>query len=315
MWRLASCLALLLWLSVAEWKLVERVQYSDAPSVDFVLASVRGVLDGTPIAKAWQQRFIGPLAVAGLARLTGDTLSALKLFTALLIAGANLLLFALLRRRGATDWVALLGVIGFGFTHLILLYKLEYPWDGIDVLIFLTFGYWAAREGSLLALAPLLLVGAFNHETILYVPLWLLLSRDRRQWLTAAAAAAIVGALILGTRVLFYHGPPNAPGWVVEPVTPLIADPLHVSHNTAALLVTNWFAGRAHLTIAFLAALAMFGWLTWRKQSRRAGVWSLCFLATVFCFGYTNETRHYLALIAFWFAYAWPVRSMLYGAS
>jgi hypothetical protein len=313
--RLALCLALLSWLSVAEWKLLERVLYSDPPSVDFVVESVHGVLAGTPIARAWQQRFVGPLAVAGLAKLTGDTLSALKLFSALMLLAANLLLFALLRRRGATHWVALVGVMCLGFTHLILLYKLEYPWDGIDVLIFLTFGHWAARGSSLLTLAPLLLLGAFNHETILYVPFWYLLTRDRKQWLTAAATAAILGALILGTRALFYHGPPNTPGWIVEPVTPLIDNPVHMGHNLAALFVSNWIAGRAYLTIGFVAALAWFGWLAWRRESRRAGIWSLCFLLSVFCFGYTNETRHYLPLIAFWFAYAWPVRSMLYGSS
>ena len=314
MWRLASCLALLCWLSVAEWKLVERVQYGDHPSVDFVLEGVHGVLAGTPIARAWQQRFIGPLAVAGLSRLTGDPLSGLKLFTALLLLAANLLLFALSRRRGATDFSALIAVMCFGFTHLVLLYKLEYPWDGIDVLLFLTFGYWAAQQGSLLALAPLLLVGAFNHETILYVPLWLLLTRDRKQWITAGAAAAIVGGLIVATRALFYKGQPNLPGWIIEPVTPLIDNPVHISHNFQAL-ATNWFAGRAHLTLGFMGALAVFGWLAWRKPSRRSGIWSLCFLLSVFCFGYTNETRHYLPLIAFWFAYAWPVRSVLYGAS
>jgi hypothetical protein len=39
----------------------------------------------------------------------------------------------------------------------------------------------------------------------------------------------------------------------------------------------------------------------------RASVWSLALIASIFTFGYINETRLYFPLLAFWAAYAWPV--------
>jgi hypothetical protein len=305
--RLAACLAALSWLSLAEWKIFERLLYGDAPNVGFVLESVRGVLAGTPVSKSWQHRFLGPLLVSALARVTGQPLTALELFAGLLLFGANLLLFVLLRRRGASLPSAMLAVVCFGFAHIILAYRLEYQWDWIDILIFLWFGYWAARGGGLLALAPLLVVGTFNHETVLYLPLWYLLGKDRRQQAGALATAAGLGTVIVLVRSFFYKGRPVLPGQVFEPVTPLISNHIHVSHNLGALLVWNWIAGRTHISLLVLSAVALLVWLAARRPDlRQPAVWSLCILATIVCFGYTNETRHYLLLVAFWFAYAWP---------
>jgi hypothetical protein len=214
------------------------------------------------------------------------------------------------RRRSTANksrFAALVGVACFGFAHLVTAYKLEYPWDGIDVLLFMTFGYVAARGGSLLALAPLLLLGAFNHETILYVPLWYALPpSSKKQRGMAIAAAALLGGTIWLLRHLFYRGRPDLPGQVFEEVTPILSNHLHVQHNLQQLFVSNWGEGRAHLSVAILAAIALFTWQLARAATRRGAIWSLGVIASIVAFGYTNETRHYLPLLAFWFAYAWP---------
>jgi hypothetical protein len=302
--RLVIGVALVSWLSFAEWKIFERLLYSDRASVDFVLESVRGILAGTPVSRSWQHRFLGPIIVSGLARLTHDPQGALELFHAIMLGCASLLLFALLRRRGFCQ--AMVAVVVFGFAHILLAYKLEYPWDWIDMMIFIGFGWWAARGGGLLAMVPLLALGAFNHETILYLPLWYLLTRNRKQWLGAGAAAVVLGGAMIATRALFYKGQPNLPGQVFEPLTPVISNHLHAAHNLANLFFWNWIVGRAHLSILVLAAVALCVWLALRSQYRRAAIWSLCVIATIVCFGYINETRHYLPLIAFWVPYAFP---------
>jgi len=306
------------WLSLAEWKLLERLQWSDRASVEFVQTAVQGVLDGTPVSKSWQQRFLGPLAVSALSRVTHDRLTALKLFAALALGAANLTLFVLLRRRGATPTSAVLAVVCFGLARLVFAYKLEYPWDGIDVLLFLVAGAWAARDGALLPLAPLLLVGVLNHETILYLPLWYLLAPldgrrpvERKPLAVAATATVILGALTLLLRSWFYRGQPTLPGQVFETATPLIDNHLHVGHNATTLFVSNWTEGRAHLSLLVLPSLALLGWLASQPGTRRAAVWSLVAFATIFCFGYTNETRHYLPLLAFFIAWAWPAPSTM----
>ena len=62
---LATCVALVAWLSVLEWKILERL-YADPSSREFVLESVRGVLAGTPVSRSWQHRFLAPLLVSAL---------------------------------------------------------------------------------------------------------------------------------------------------------------------------------------------------------------------------------------------------------
>jgi hypothetical protein len=297
--RLAFCLALVSWLSVAEWKVFERLLYASQPDVDFVLASVDGIIAGTPVAKAWQQRFVGPLLVRAL----GGDLSALKWLHASLLLVANLLLFELLRRRRVPLANCVLAVVCFGFAHLVLVYRLEYPWDWIDVILFLFFGAWAARGGALVPLWPLLLIGAFNHETVLYIPLWYLLTPPRRQQVVALATSLGLAGVITATRALFYRGRPALPAQVFEEITPYVSNPIHVRHNLANLLMRNWSVGRGWISVGVLAAIALFA----TRARQPAAQWSLVILATVLCFGYFNETRHYLPLLAFWVAYAWPL--------
>jgi hypothetical protein len=302
--RLVIGAALVSWLSFAEWKIFERLMYHDRVSVDFVLESVRGVLAGTPVSKSWQHRFLGPLAVSGIAALTHDPLAALKIFHAIMLGCANLLLFALLLRRGFCQ--AMVAVVVFGFAHILLAYKLEYPWDWIDMTIFLGFGYWAAQGGGILGMVPLMVIGVFNHETILYLPLWYLLTKDRKQWLAAGAAAVAMGGAMLTLRAIFYKGQPSLPGQVYETATPVIGNHLHVGHNVANLVYTNWVYGGWQLSILVLGAISLLVWLAVQGKHRRAAIWTLCIIATVICFGYVNETRHYLLLLAFWVPYAWP---------
>jgi hypothetical protein len=287
--RPLAATALVAWISLAEWKIFERLLFADGPSVDFVLAGVRGVLDGHPVSKSWQQRFLG----AWLASLAG-----LRLYDALAILAANLLLLALARRSGASWRKSIAAVAIFGFLRFLLLYKLEYPWDEIDLLLFFAFAFLAARDAPPLALVPLMAIGAINHETVLYLPLWLLLSRRSLAW--GAAGAALLGGIIWLLRERFYIGQPDLPNQVYEQMTPLISNHLHVAHNLEQLFAGNFTGGRAHISIGFVAALAILIALVRSEEFRRAAIWSLIVLATIVCFGYINETRHYLPLLAFW---------------
>jgi hypothetical protein len=301
--------------TLAEVRLIDRLLFVDQAEYGFVLHNVRGILAGTPVWKAWQNRLLGPAAVTALSWATGDPLSALKLFGGLMIVGANSLLYVLLRRKGATSAAGLLGVVAFGFARLVLVYKLEYPWDGVDVLLFLAFGYWAARDGALLRFAPLLVVGAINHETALYIPLWYLLAplgrtksslRLGRELVMAAVLIVVVAGGMLALRQACYVGRPDLPGQAFENATPLIENPIHFDHNARQFLVENWKQGRIFISATLVCAFAWLIRLAAGTKHRRSGVWSLVVLVSVFLFGYVNETRLYLPLLAFWFTYAWP---------
>jgi hypothetical protein len=313
--RVLASSAALAAMTAGEAKLFDRLLFGGRADYSFVLEAVKGVLAGTPVSPSWQQRLLGPLAVSLLGTVTASPVGALRLFAALAIAGANLLLFGVVTRRRNAPLEGLLAVAAFGLAHLLLLYRLEYPWDGIDVLVFLVFGAWASRRGRLAPLGPLLIAGTMNHETVLYVPLWYLLSplergappAERREALRAGLLASllIAGAIVLLRKAL-YIGVPQLPAQVFEPVTPFLENHIHLGHNLRQLLFEAWRMDRAPTRAALLLAITVLVVLAGRRTHVRAAAWTLCILFTIVCFGYIHETRHYLAPVAFWFAYGWP---------
>jgi hypothetical protein len=311
--RQAGWIVLIGWLSLGEWRVLRQLAFQLPASLDFVLVNVQGVLVGTPVSKSWQQRFLATGGVTALDPLTGSRLHSLMWFALLSLLAANLLLFALMRRKGATQQQSLYTVIAFGFAHLVLAYRLEYPWDALDSLLFLLFGYHASRQRSLLAFMPWLLLGTFNHETVLYIPAWYLLAaidrarplRDvKRDAITALGCLAAIGGAILFLREHFYRGQPALPPQSFEPSLPVIGNHQHVAHNLNQLLHADWHAGRGFISLGFLGSTVLLLWLALTRKHVTAAWWSLGVLVSIVVFGYVNETRHYLILVAFWFAYA-----------
>jgi hypothetical protein len=302
-------------LTLGEYRLFERLLFQDREEYEFVLSGVSGVLAGRPVSQSWQHRFLSPLLVAALDPFTSNRLASLKLFCALMIGCANGLLLLILRRKGASVKVSLLGVGCFGLGHLLLMYRLEYPWDGVDILLFLAFGYWAARGRPLLPFCPLLVLGTLNHETALFVPLWYLLApiegplalkNHARTLLSAFAVAAAMALCIWLLREHFYLGRPVMPGQVFESPLPVVANHWHVTHNLHQMLIDDWGSTRVFISLGLFATLFVMARLVQRGTHARAALWSLCVIASIVVFGYVNETRHYLMLLAFWFGYAWP---------
>src|SRR5262249_28436720 len=199
-------------------------------------------------------------------------------------------------------------------------YKLVYPWDELDVLLFLTFGYAVARGRSTAEVTPILVLGTLNHETVLWIPLWFLIgafdgtrATGKHGAAQAALAFVLVAASVFALRALLYVGAPEMPGQKFEPPTVLIGNPWHLPHNGRQLFWDNWHAGRAFISATFFAAVAICVSLAVGKAHRTSAIWSLVVLASVACLGYVNELRLYLPLAAFWIARlaaAPPVRSV-----
>jgi hypothetical protein len=239
---------------------------------------------------------------------------ALKVLTGLLFLAANALLFELARRSNKTPKMAFCRGCGLGFAHLLLAYRLEYPWDGIDVLLFLVFGYIAAQRtisGWLVAL--LCIIGVVNHETALYIPLWYLLRGFERTWprgerLAAQRVALLafpsVLLLIWGIGAALYVGKPVWATDTSQDVAPVIGNQFHLVHNLRQLFVRNWSSEQAVISVAIIAAIGLLIKMVREPHLRPAAIWTLCVLASVACFGYVNETRLYLVPVAFWFGLA-----------
>ncbi len=313
-WQLLGVVLFLLTVSLGEMRLLDRLLSSEPAERDFAARSVAGVLSGEPPFRAWQHRFLAPALVVAVDRVVHDRLAAVALLGDLSLLAANLLLFALLRRRGGTLAGACLAVVAFGLCRLLAVYKLEYPWDGLGLLLFLLFGYAARAGHGLPWLAPFLLVGAFNHESALAIAVWYVLAplapsrsaaHARREMAAGAVTLALLLAAILLVRRHIFLGHALAdlghPG-----ALPVLGNEWHLVHNLGQLFGANFRNERLFISLAVLSAL---GWLvakTVRRSQLRAAVWSIVVLASIACFGYVNETRLYLPLLGFWFAYAWP---------
>jgi hypothetical protein len=297
-------------ISWGEIELLHRLVFRNHGDLDFVLRNVQGILHGTPVWKNFQQRFLGPWCVAVLDAVTGDRTVSLEYFLAATAVAANVLLFELMSRRAGNVLRPLWAVVALAAVRVVLAYKLEYPWDGLNVLLFLTFGDFAARGRPLLSLAPLLVAGTLNHEAVLYVPLWYLIAAfdapasRKRSALDAVAVLATMSVSIFALRELYYVGRPPSRD-VVEASTPLVGNPLHVSHNLRCLLVHDWRLG-ALVSVGFVVAAVLFVALWTLRVHRASALWSLCVLASILCFGYVNETRLYLPLAAFWLSRLGP---------
>jgi len=309
----ACVLAVLALLALGEIRLFDRLLYEGRPEFGFVVESVDGVLRGRPVSKSWAHRLLAPAAVAALGRAGGwERPRAVQLFADGMIAASVAAIYLLVRRKGAGRAAALAAVVTFGLAHAMFVYKLEYPWDGVDVLLFLAFGAWAARDGGLVRAWPLLVVGALNHETIVYLPLWYLLSpldRGPRRWrdvVEGAVAMLLLLGCIGALRHWLYQGRPDLPEAVFERALPVIENHFHVRHNLRAVFIDNWRGGRVFNSVLVLAALVAFASEIVRRRHVRAAVWSLLVMGTILCFGYLNETRHYLLLMAFSVTYRWP---------
>lgn len=309
---MALPLVLLTW---GEVHVFDRLFFRVPDDYGFVLESVRGVLSGTPVFKSWQHRLVGPWAVQGLVMLLGDPLRALRVFLSCATLGANALLYFLTRKRGATRMETWLWLGAFGLARAVLAFRLEYPWDEIDVIVFLAVGHLASGDRPLSSFLPLCAAATLNHETVLYVPLWSALSaleeerapsERRHTLLLATATAAVIGVTTLLLRRALYIGHPTLAGATFEPLTPGIDNPSHIAHNLRQLLAADWIAGRAFIAASVLAAIAFFWSMIAARRHVTAARWSLSVIATIVAFGYVNETRHYLPLLAFWFGYGKP---------
>jgi hypothetical protein len=167
-----------------------------------------------------------------------------------------------------------------------------------------------ALDAPLAWISPLLLIGLFNHETVLYMPLFTLLrALERRRWreaLLSVLALAALGGGIYWLRQHFYVGRPQLPEQWFEKPLPVVENHFHVEHNLRQWWWFDLREGRSFISLSLTAACSACAWALVRGRERSAALWTLLVLASIVCFGYVNETRHYLLLVAFWFAHRCP---------
>jgi hypothetical protein len=326
-------------LSLGEYRLMERLLFASEYHTNFVLLNIEGVVTGHPIGRAFQNRLLGPYIVKGIAQLMSSSLFfALKLYTLLMVTVGNLLLGGLLYhhfRKMPSDrteyraiLIALTAVALFGLLRLLLLYYLEYPWDYIDALLFMLFGYWVVVRQPKWLLLLLFLTALLNRESCLFILLWFMLESiwgtNRPSFAAKIEGGSplkridwrkffLAGLTFLGTVIIIY----GIREWLFIAPTPVegldldveqLGNNWNLAHNVNQFLLYNWRSTLLFINLALLTAVVFLA-LIFRRYPV-AAIWTVCWIASIFAFGFINETRLYIPLIAFWIVYLpisqWP---------
>jgi hypothetical protein len=228
----------------------------------------------------WGYRVLAPLlagAFPGMGPVRG-----FYALTWLSLLGTGVLLHALLRRLGNSDWAALLGVLLFALSGPVS-QALSYPFVAEPLCVLLLVAFLLAFESgaSLAILALLAVLGALAKEVLLaLLPLLFVAaraeSRSARAWLRAALAA--LPALVATGALRLWWAPQHGG----DP-TPSAATLTHA----LGLIASSWPQWWEPALVSGLLPLALFGAL--RRVARpfvlRYGYLGLAFGALPFAAG------------------------------
>jgi hypothetical protein len=275
-------------------------------SYDFSVEASRGVLDGRPHWRVFQNRVLGPLVVAGLERLTRDPRQAYMLFTVVALTVAGGLAWRLGARLGRSPLAALC-LFEVLFAGLLTRPWL-YAWDFVGLVIFFVFveAVLAARPWPWFV--ALFAVAIFNRESAEFIALWMVLDPvarhargarfDRAMALAGLACFAVgIGVVEALRRALLVEevGPRLFPEAAAQR-----GPEVHyrLAENLAALRAAPNFENL--VVVYFLALLVLLVVrLAFHDPPRLVGLAlvHLGLLAALVLFGSIFETRIYLEFV------------------
>ena len=306
-------LAVIVLLALWQFQIFSTTWFEDESFYGFVIENIEGVLERQPTGRVFQNRLLAPAIVSGVAALFEiDLLLAYQGFIRSSLIITNLLLYSLIWLKWQHLPSALLAVLTFSVARFLLLYRLEYPWDQLDIILFMLFAYWAFKNSSWWWLIPIYVLALFNRESVLYIALWLLLSQiwniqfgliNWKKFTLFLFIFGLTAGAIFAIREILFLGPPNGTTFT-DFDKPLIGNHWNLAHNWEKFTNLNWQSDMYLVSLTLGGCILILGWLLW--NGKMPAFWSLCILATIFAFGFINETRNYLGLTSFWFVYGWP---------
>ena len=231
----------------------------------------------------WGHRILVPSMVHALG--LRNVVRGFKLLSFAAVVAAGGLLFLFLRRRGAGEWAAILGVLLFGLSPpLARVVETPFFLEPVGMVLFLLLLLAlesGAGWGTLALLAALFTLAKDGVIVLTLVPA-LLVARwpsSRRDALQGALALAVPGALLTPALRWWWtpHIPVIAPPWNLDLVRAAVATLRQVWEVTALAALVGGLVplavlgalrpkGRAHLrryavSLALLMAMAFLAWL------------------------------------------------------
>jgi hypothetical protein len=303
-------ISLSLYVSVAQVRLIKAVlnlnQSADVAHNVFV---------GRPPWRLFQSRVLGPYLVEGLSRITVSPLAAAySLYACLMLAAAGCLAYSLGHRLAGKPG----GALSFTFLYLgfalLLTSPWLYAWDFVNIIVFLIFVYLVVARKPYRWFVVLFLVAIFNHESALFIGLWLVVDPLARwsvskvwrveipiEWRQIAVGgfclvAGMILIEILRWALLIEELP--MPEWYRN----------HLFHFQGINNLHFWAYSFTHFSDApFAIPLFLIGAaistvvvaLRWPMQLLGLSIVQMLMIVAVLLFGNAPETRIYLELLPF----------------
>jgi hypothetical protein len=310
---LGAGLALLL--AMAQLRLIVMLLRNDYGQL---IQAARGVVEGRPHWRVFQNRILGPYAAEALSALFPSYVAAHVSLSIAALAAAGIAAFRLGERAGSRS-AGLLALVAFhlGFTLLLALSWI-YIWDFITALVFLLFVQFVAAERPWPWIAALAIVGVLNHEIAVFIAGWLVVDPparwalgrmrvipaaplDRLRMLCGAlvAAASLVVVERLRTALLVAEiGPeifPRTARTAGESFHFALGDNL----TTLKSLASISYGLPQLVPLYVLAAIGLVVSIARRDPRRFVGLSAthLAMIATLLTFGLLLETRLYIVLL------------------
>jgi hypothetical protein len=293
-------------ITVLEFRIV-----SSTGTVESGVGAAKGVLEGQPYYKTYQNRFAGPVLVAAISRSTGQSFEhSYKAATALLLVSANLLgLFLFGRYTGRLE-AGLMFTVAYAFLTTNLQAPMWLPiWDFVELNVMLVFAWAAFADAGAASLFALFLFAIFNRETALFIPVWMLvrniigrstgMTQNRNPFSKWILPVLMIAAGVAWTHFsrnhFFVKSHLSVPAavnlvedqfWMLPHTLEVVAGAAKV-HILAALVMTLW-------TVAVIVGLYRSGALYRAISIIVAGM-----LASILMFGLLSESRLWMSVIPF----------------
>jgi hypothetical protein len=281
--------------------------------------AAKGVVDGRPHWRVFQNRVLGPYLVEGLSQALPSYLVAHVVYSIATLAVMSYLAWRLGHRLGGSIGSALLALFVFeaGFAFLLSPPWL-YAWDYTSIILFLLFVTFVAEGKSWVWFTGLTVVAMFNRESAEFPALWMILEAlvrlyrtrhqsqgERRDWLMLIAG---ILCLIAGYALVEYLrrtllieevGPKLFPDANQQPGQIQMLQ-LFTNLELASGMLTQFRYDMGFLILVFLAVSTALTIAITRVEGGRYLALGLTFLVmegASFTFGYLTETRIFVEMI------------------
>ncbi|WP_148293655.1 hypothetical protein [Azospirillum sp. B4] len=316
--RIIAVGAAALLFSVAEFRLVSFL------FMDQILPNVQaaaGVLDGLPHWRVYQSRVLGPLVMAAIHGVGPSWINAYYITGIGGLTATALVMFRVGQRLGdaAGGWAAMLGL--FVLFALFLSRPWLYVWDFFVLLVGAVFLLLVVRRASWWAFLALMAVAFFNHESALFIAIWMAVQGladnwarwrlDWRRWEWGLLGGGVLGGIaglelveLLRTLLLKREIGPEIFGDVSRIGDH--GDQIHIKLLDNLQATATWFTHADYafnllIPLALLAAVAVAAVLLARHRLKMLGV--AAYIATqaaaLYIAAVLAETRVLLQLAPF----------------